>query len=161
MTSTDLAVPHPDAPLPGTVLPVHSAGCFGCDDVEGGLRLLTTIGDGLSLTATFVVEDHHQGAPGIAHGGLIATAFDEALGALQVLFRERAVTASLQTDYRLPIPVGTLLHLACRVDRREGRKLWTSGDAHVDGPAGPIVAQATALFVVVSHEQFTTHGSPR
>lgn len=146
---------------PGTALPAHFDGYFGCGEVEGGLGLRTTIGEGLSLTATFTVSSGHQGSRGIAHGGLIATAFDEALGALQVFYGERAVTASLQTEFRRPVPLGSVLHLACRVDRRDGRKLWTSGDAHLGGLDGPIVAQATALFVVVPIQHFTTHGGPR
>ena len=150
-----------DAVAPGTTLPAHFDGCFACGEVESGLGLRSTIGEGLSLTATFTVGSAHQGARGIAHGGLIATAFDEALGALQVLVGERAVTASLQTEFRRPVPVGSVLHFTCRIDRREGRKLWTSGDARLGGPDGPIAAQANALFVVVPNEHFTTHGSPR
>ncbi|MEY2823137.1 MAG: hypothetical protein RLZZ485_773 [Actinomycetota bacterium] len=36
----------------------------------------------MNLTGQFVVTDQHQGAPGLAHGGLLALAFDEALGKL-------------------------------------------------------------------------------
>lgn len=150
--------PRPDAPTPGTPLGQHSATCFGCGDLEGGLRMRFTAGEDLSVTGTFPVQVHHQGAPGIAHGGLVATAFDEALGALQVFFDERAVTANLTTDFRLPVPVGSVLHLRCRVDGREGRKLAVSGEARLDGPDGPVAAQASALFVFVTEEHFARHG---
>jgi acyl-coenzyme A thioesterase PaaI-like protein len=152
--------PHPDAPPPGTALPPHFEGCFACGVGEGGLRMRFTAGEDLTIDGTFTVEPHHQGAPGLAHGGVLATAFDEALGALQTFFREPAVTASLQTRFRRPVPVGTVLHLHTRVDGRDGRKLWTSGDARLDGPEGPIAVQAEALFVFVPPQHFTDHGRP-
>jgi len=104
------------------------------------------------------VERHHQGAPGLAHGGVITAAFDEALGTLTTYFQQPAVTASLQTQFRRPVPVGSEVHLLVRVDRREGRKLWVSGEARLDAPDGPLAADATALFVFVGAEHFTAHG---
>lgn len=151
--------PAPGTPPPGTALPGHYAQCFACGDA-GGLRMALTIGEGTTATGVFTVEERHQGAPGLAHGGVIAAAFDEALGALQVFLGEPAVTASLQTEFRRPVPTGSVLHLACRVDGRDGRKLWTSGDAHLNAPDGPVAAQATGLFVVVAPEHFTAHGRP-
>lgn len=153
--------PHPAAPPPGTELPEHYAGCVGCGRLEGSLRLRFTAGEGLAVSGTFTVRDHHQGAPGLAHGGTIATAFDEAFGALLVLVGEPAVTASLQTEFRRPVPVGAVLHLDCRVEGREGRKLWVSGSARLDAPDGPTAAQATALFVIVPEEHFTRHGGAK
>ena len=116
-----------------------------------------TTAEDLSVTGTFTVHAHHQGAPGLAHGGLLTTAFDEAFGALQAYFREAAVTASLRTEFRRPVPVGTVLHLTCRVDAREGRKLWVSGDARL-GPDGPVAVRADALFVFVPADHFARHG---
>jgi acyl-coenzyme A thioesterase PaaI-like protein len=160
--SSDVArpVPHPDAPRPGTVLPAHYAGCFACGELDGGLRLSFVVGEDLTVMGTFAVQVHHQGAPGLAHGGAVAAAFDEALGALQVFFGEPAVTASLQTEFRRPVPVDSVLHLQCRVDAREGRKLWVSGVARLDGPDGPVAAKASALFVFVPREHFSEHGRP-
>ncbi|MFC4942608.1 PaaI family thioesterase [Pseudonocardia sp. GCM10023141] len=150
--------PHPQSPPPGTALPMHYSGCFACGELACGLRLRFTTGEGVSVHGVFQVDPRHQGAPGLAHGGLIAAAFDEALGALQVFTREPAVTASLQTEFRRPVPVGTTLHLMCRLDGRDGRKLWVSGDAHLDDPDGPIAAQATALFLTVPLDHFARHG---
>jgi acyl-coenzyme A thioesterase PaaI-like protein len=149
--------PHPDAPAPGTDLPAHYAGCFACGSLEGGLRLRFRTGEDLTLMGTFRVERRHQGAPGLAHGGVLAAVFDEALGALQVYFRAPAVTANLSVDYRKPVPVGSVLHVRARVDGREGRKLMMSGTARLDAPDGPLVAAATALYLVVDVERFPRH----
>ncbi|HXV93803.1 MAG TPA: PaaI family thioesterase [Pseudonocardia sp.] len=157
---TTRPTPHPDAPPPGTDLPRHYSGCFGCGELEGGLRLRFRTGPDLTVTGTFAVDTHHQGAPGLAHGGVITAAFDEALGALQVYFREPAVTASLRTDFLRPVPVGSVLHIRTRVDGREGRKLRVSGEGRLDAPDGPLAARASALFVVVDHQHFVRHGRP-
>lgn len=149
-----LPVPRPDAPRPGTVLPAHYAGCFGCGELEGGLRLRFTTGERLTITTSFTTHTHHQGSPGIAHGGVLTAVFDEALGALQVYFEQRAVTASLETEFRRPVPVGAPVHLETRVDAREGRKLWVSGEARLRSPDGPVAARAKALFVFVPDEHF-------
>lgn len=152
MTRSDLRPP------PGTALPRHFAGCFGCGDLEGGLRLRFTTGPDLTVTSTFTVPTHHQGAPGIAHGGVIAAVFDETLGVLQAFFPdERAVTANLSITYRRPIPVGSELHLTGSVDGREGRKLTVSGAARLDSAGGPVAATATGLFVFVPEEHFAPY----
>ena len=67
----------------------------------------------------------HQGAPGLAHGGLLAAAFDEALGSLQWLLQVPSVTAALETDFLLPVPVGSTVHIDARVVGRAGRKIWS------------------------------------
>ena len=153
-------VPYRGAPTPGTRLPQHHAGCFACGDGEGGLRLRFTAGEQLTMTGTFTPASHHQGSPGITHGGILAAVCDEALGALQTFFPEPAVTASLSTDFRRPVPVGTELHLRCRVDSREGRKLRVSGEARLGAPDGPVALVTAALFVFVEPEHFERHGRP-
>lgn len=153
-----LPTPHPDAPAPGSALPAHFPGCFACGELAGGLRMRFVAGDGLTVHGEFTVQTHHQGAPGIAHGGALAAAFDEALGSLQSLLREPAVTASLSTQFLRPVPVGAVLHLECRIDARAGRKFWTSGVGRL-GPDGPVAARAEALFVTVPPEHFVRHGA--
>jgi acyl-coenzyme A thioesterase PaaI-like protein len=151
--------PHPDAPAPGTVLPAHFVGCFACGELEGGLRMRFVAGDALTVRGEFTVHAHHQGAPGIAHGGVLSAAFDEGLGFLQTHLREPAVTASLRTEFLRPVPVGTVLHLQCRIEGREGRKIWTSGTGTL-GADGPLAIRAEALFVTVPAEHFVRHSGP-
>lgn len=141
-------------------MPGHYEHCFACGDAAGGLAMVLTVGDGVSVTGEFTVAQRHQGAPGLAHGGVIAAAFDEAMGALQVFLGRPAVTASLQTEFRRPVPTGSVLHLRCRVDGTAGRKVFTSGDAHLGASDGPIVAQARGLFVEVAPGHFAAHGRP-
>ncbi len=152
---------HPDAPAPGTKLGPHYAQCFGCgDEIDGGLRLRTETGDGATVIAQFTVTEAHQGAPGLAHGGLLACAFDEALGAtVGQLLRRPAVTGRLETDFLRPVPVGSTLHIAGRLDGVAGRKVYASADGRLDAPDGPVALRARALFVIVDFSHFVEHGS--
>ena len=96
----DAVIPnrHVKAPAVGTQIPSHFGHCFGCGELhESGLHLVAIAGSGLDLTGKFTVTDKHQGAPGLAHGGLLSLAFDEALGKLMWLIRTPAVTGRLDS----------------------------------------------------------------
>lgn len=55
----------------------NDGGCFGCSPTNPiGLRL-TFRRQGDVVTARHEVPDHFHGAPGIAHGGIVATLLDE------------------------------------------------------------------------------------
>jgi len=157
------AIPHPKAPSAGTELGVHFGECFGCgDELEAGLHLRSTVGEGLVVHSRFTVTSAHQGAPGLAHGGLLACAFDEALGStVGNLMRRPAVTAKLETDFRRPVPVGSTLYIATKLDGIAGRKIYVSAEGHLDAADGPIAVSARALFIVVGFEHFSTHGDPQ
>lgn len=66
----------------------------------------------------------------------------------------------LETDYRLPVPVGSRLHLAAECTGVDGRKIWARGEARLGGPDGPLALTAAALFVAVPLEHFGEHGHP-
>jgi len=50
-------------------------------------------------------------------------AFDEALGKLMWLIRSPAVTARLETDFLLPVPMGTTLHITAEITGQVNRKV--------------------------------------
>jgi acyl-coenzyme A thioesterase PaaI-like protein len=79
--------------------------------------------DELQVRGSFTVTEHHQGAPGLAHGGVTSAAVDEGMGYLLWLVGSPAVTARLEVDFRRPVPVGSGLDLQ---DRREGRRIWAA-----------------------------------
>jgi acyl-coenzyme A thioesterase PaaI-like protein len=108
----------------------------------------------LRVRGTFTVTDHHQGAPGLAHGGVISAAMDEGMGYLLWLVQKPAVTAHLEVDYRRPLPVGSRLELEGRVDRMEGRKIFASMEGRMDGE---VVVEAKALFLKVGVKHFIPH----
>lgn len=144
------------APPPGTRLPRHYDGCFACGDAQtAGLHLDAVVGDGVTVDATFTVTRAHQGAPGLAHGGLLATAIDESMGFLFFLTGDPAVTAHLEIDYRRPVPVGTEVRVRAAVLGRIGRKIWASATGTL--PDGKVAFSGGALFLVVPVEHFEKH----
>ena len=98
------------------------------------------------MSGAFTPAADLQGPPGIAHGGIVATAIDEAMS-LCVHQQTLAFTAHFEMDLHGPAPVGTRIELEARIDRREGRKLWASAEAL--GKNGT-VATGSALFIEVS-----------
>ncbi|MCB5163676.1 PaaI family thioesterase [Streptomyces bambusae] len=152
-------VRHPDAPAPGELLGAHYAHCFGCGEGQPhGLHLEARAGDGVSVTAEFTVRPAHQGAPGLAHGGVLATALDETLGSLNWLLRVIAVTGRLETDFVRPVPVDTVLHLEARVTAVAGRKIYSTAVGRIGGPDGPVAVRADALFIEVKVDHFIDNG---
>jgi acyl-coenzyme A thioesterase PaaI-like protein len=146
---------HPKAPEIGTKIPSHFGHCFGCGELHPtGLHLVAHAGADADLTAEFTVTENHQGAPGLAHGGLLSLAFDEALGKLMWLIRAPAVTARLETDFLKPVPMGTTLHITARITGQVNRKVYTAAEGRLGGPDGEIAVKAAALFVIVPMSHF-------
>ena len=83
----------------------HHDLCFGCGQANlFGIQLeLEPVGDG-GVAGRFFLKQDHQGPPGVGHGGIVATALDEAMAlsvhALYDLFC-RGFRASLDR-YRRP-----------------------------------------------------------
>ncbi len=146
---------HPKAPKAGSRIASHFGHCFGCGELHPtGLHLVAYAGADLNVTAQFTVTENHQGAPGLAHGGILSLAFDEALGKLMWLLRTPAVTARLETDFLKPVPIGSVLYINSEITGQVNRKVYTRAIGHLDAPDGPIVVRAAALFVIVPMSHF-------
>jgi acyl-coenzyme A thioesterase PaaI-like protein len=95
-----------------------------------------------------------EGAPGRAHGGIVAAVFDDTMGFVLSMERTPAFTGRLSVSYRAPTPVLEPLEFRCRLRERDGRKLQIVGEArHGD----TVVAEAQGLFIAIDIERF---GSP-
>jgi uncharacterized protein (TIGR00369 family) len=105
-----------------------------------------------TLHAQHAFDDRHAGAPGIAHGGAIATVVDDVFGYAGYLIGQPAVTRSLTIDYLRPVRIGAPCQITARIERREDRKLFLSSKG-VD-TSGTTLFTAKALFLVVGFEHF-------
>jgi len=122
----------------------HHDLCFGCGQANlFGLQLeLERTEDGVA--GRFFVKQDHQGPPGHALGGVIATALDEAMALLLHDEGTHALTARLEVDLRAPAPVGSYVEVSAAVEERSGRRLVLSATAA--GEDGEI-ASAVGTFV--------------
>lgn len=148
------------APKFGDQIPSHFTGCFGCgQEHETGLHMLMFAGPDLSVEGTFTVTKHHQGARGLAHGGLLSAALDEVLGSLNWLLGVPAVTGRLECEFRKPVPVGSVLHIHAEILGKERRKIYAVATAHLDSIDGPVAVVAHAIFIQVGVEHFRLNGA--
>ncbi len=135
----------------GRELAPHHANCLGCGpDNPATLGLKLAI-DGERVHGEVTLDDRHQGAPGFAHGGAVATALDDTLGTLLVVLRHPGVTARLEVNYRRPAFLHRRFELEAWVERVEGRKIEMAAEMR---EGSDIVADATALFIQVDREHF-------
>jgi acyl-coenzyme A thioesterase PaaI-like protein len=147
------------APKFGDQIPSHYKSCFGCgEDHETGLHMLMFAGSDLSVEGTFTVTKHHQGARGLAHGGLLSAALDEVLGSLNWLLGDPAVTGRLECEFLKPVPVGSILHIHAEILGKERRKIYAVATARLNSVDGPIAVVAHAIFIQVGVEHFLKNG---
>jgi len=134
----------------------HHEHCFGCgpgNPAGLGLRFARA---GDRIHASLRLEPKHQGAPGFAHGGVIAAALDDTVGTLLLVLRKPAVTAKLEIDYRRPAFIGRDYQLEAWTEGVDGRKLHLRGELRE--PDGTVVAEARALFLTVELAHFAEGG---
>ncbi len=93
----------------------------------------------------------YEGPPGCVHGGYVAAAFDEVLGAAQSLSGQPGMTGRLTIHYRSPTPLHEELRMVGRFDRVEGRKIFASGTLHA---GDRLCAEAEGLFISIDAERF-------
>ena len=142
----------PYAAVVPTPLPPHHAHCMGCGpENPAALNLRFAMDDG-RVHAMLTLDDRHQGAPGFAHGGAVATALDDSLGTLLIGVGRPGVTARLEVNYRRPAFLGREYEIEAWVDEIDGRKIH--GLAELRDAGGEVVADARALFVAVEPEHF-------
>ena len=135
----------PRATHPHAVSLVHHDLCFGCGIVNVfGLQMeLDPVEDGVS--GRFFVKQDHQGPPGVAHGGVVAAALDEAMALAVHAEGTHAFTRRLEVELKAPAPVGAFVRVEARIDRRAERELHVSAAA--TGDDGGRLATAAATFV--------------
>jgi acyl-coenzyme A thioesterase PaaI-like protein len=88
----------------------------------------------------------YAGAPGLVHGGIIAAAFDEVLGVLNVMQEQGGMTGMLTVKYRAPTPLDQVLRLVGRHERTVGRRVHARGQLFW---GDTLTAEAEGLFIRV------------
>jgi acyl-coenzyme A thioesterase PaaI-like protein len=103
------------------------------------------------IVAEVVFGQAYEGPPGCVHGGYVAAAFDELLGATQSLSGAPGMTGTLSIRYESPTPLHRPLRLEGRLVGVERRKIFTEGRCY-DGDR--VTARAEGLFISMQPGQF-------
>ncbi len=118
--------------------------CFGCgEENPHGLRLNMEIEDG-ALRTDFTPGPHHEGWPGIVHGGVIAALLYEVMENWPYLHGVVTMMRSMDTRLRSPATVGRPIRATSWLERREGRELDVAARLESDGKT---VAEGRASLV--------------
>ncbi len=114
--------------------------------------LMTFTIDPPRVRAEVTFGSAYEGPPGSVHGGLVAAAFDEVMGAAQAMTGNPGMTGSLTIDYRSPTPLHEPLVCTAWTDRIEGRKIFV----HAELRAGErLCAEARGLFISVDFSKLS------
>ncbi len=126
--------------------------CFGCGGDNAGGMKLTFEQDNVNrkIVGRFVLGERYQGGRGFAHGGIIATLLDEAMGKVCRFRQVRAVTAELTVEYLKPVNVQNEIVVEGRETEQKGRNLFMSGE--IRNEAGEVLARGKGRFVVIGQK---------
>lgn len=104
-----------------------------------------TVGDD-GVHGTFRLGKRYEGAPGLAHGGVLCLVLDHILGEAAMAQRVGGMTVGLDVRFVAPTRIDVDLEVTCRVASVEGRKVRLEGTI---SQAGKPTATATALFLQI------------
>ncbi len=132
--------------------------CFGCGPAnETGLRLKFVLDKRRKrFVCRFRLQKRFVGPPAHAHGGIIATILDEAMGKVSKLRNVIALTGHMQVNFLKPVPLSKPL-------RVEGWEVNVSGREHVHAaeirnPEGEVLATSTGTFIEIDpHRMFARY----
>jgi hypothetical protein len=102
----------------------------------------TVTAEGTSGSAVY--SPAYEGPIGHVHGGFVAAAFDDLMGAAQIASGRAGYTGTLTVKMVRPTPLGRRIDYAASVDRVEGRKIWVRARSSCDGE---LLAECTILFI--------------
>ena len=97
----------------------EDGGCFGCSPTNATGLQLRFRREGTRVLAAYRIPDRFHGAPGIAHGGIVAAILDEISCAAAVFVADQfVVTGELVIRYEAPVPVETPIELEAEITSR-------------------------------------------
>ena len=129
--------------------------CFACGkNNPEGMRLKFTYDEPRDcFVCRFRLGKRYTGPPGHAHGGIIATILDEAMGKVNKLRHVVALTSEITVKYLRPVPLNKSL-------RVESSEVSVKGRRHINmaeilNQKGEVLASSRGLFIAIDpHKMF-------
>lgn len=128
-----------------------SALCFVCGrENPHGLRV-DFFDDGQLVWTELTPADHHQGWPGVLHGGIVSAVLDETIGRVAFLHDRWVQTARLELRFHKPAPLGQRL-VAVGELTRDARRLMEMRGQLFTAEGNELLAEASGTFVRLPDE---------
>jgi uncharacterized protein (TIGR00369 family) len=127
--------------------------CFGCGaDNPEGMQLRFRFDEAAhQALCDLVLPRRYQGPPNHAHGGIIATILDEAMGKVNKLRNVIALTKSMNIEYLRPVPLDTPL-LAVGFEKNVSGREHHNG-AEIRSRAGEVLARGEGVFIAIDRNK--------
>lgn len=129
--------------------------CFACGkNNPDGMRLKFAYDEERDcFVCRFRLGKRYTGPPGHAHGGIIATILDEAMGKVNKLRHVVALTSQITVDYVKPVPLNKPLRVESREFRVKGRR--HVNEAEILNQKGEVLARSRGTFIAIDpHKLF-------
>lgn len=136
----------------------HNPDCIVCGPGNPSGLGMRVRRDGAGVVAHMSLDRTVRGAPGRAHGGVMALALDDLMGHVLVLLGQPAYTVRLDTEFISAVPLEREVELRARLVERSGRKLRIEATAHLDET---LLVRVDALFITVASLAPDTDGPRR
>lgn len=123
--------------------------CFACGkDNADGMQLEFFLDvEAHKAVCEFNLGPRYQGPPGHAHGGIIATILDEAMGKVNKLRNVLALTKSMNVEYKRPVPLNQKLTVTGHEQQVNGRE--HTNIAEITNEKGDVLARSIGVFVAI------------
>ena len=124
--------------------------CFACGkNNPEGMRLKFLYDEERDcFVCRFRLGKRYTGPPGHAHGGIIATILDEAMGKVNKLRHVVALTKEIVVDYEKPVPLNKPLRVESREKTVRGRQHINV--AEILNQKGEVLARGRGLFIAIN-----------
>jgi len=127
--------------------------CFACGKNNAdGMRLKFAYDEERDcFLCRFRLRKRFTGPPGHAHGGIIATILDEAMGKVNRLREVVALTSQITVDYLRPVPLNRPL-------RVESREISVRGRRHIHmaeilNDKNEVLARSRGTFIAIDPDR--------
>jgi acyl-coenzyme A thioesterase PaaI-like protein len=127
--------------------------CFACgkDNPHGMHLKFRYDADRRRFVGRFRLPRRYQGPPAHAHGGIIATILDEAMGKVNKIRSVIALTSEMDVQYLKPVPLFRPIVVESWEKSHRGRR--HTNVAEIRNENGDVLARGRATFIAVDPEK--------
>jgi len=121
--------------------------CFGCGEQNPGGLKLKFVQEGDIFSTIFVPPEIYQGYPGILHGGITSTVFDDTMSQCIAALGKFGFTSRLEVRFRKKIPVLRPIKFEAWIVKQKGMIVDIESRAILED--GELAAEAKGRFMLI------------